>query len=220
MQSGMLSGVMIQDERNPQEIATIFAETGSVDMDEKQKKIHLHLFDGSIHHVTPARCLPPSWLSKSMIFDRPFQKRRSLEKNELDMSLAELRQNLKKGGFSKKMTLEMGIEVHRRFAMPFACFIFAIVAVPLGIQNRRSGKAAGFSLSIITLLVYYILQSLGKSLGEKSLLPLALAVWLPNIIFLSGGIYLFVKAAREESIWLFDRGSALLAHVLKWYAGR
>jgi hypothetical protein len=43
---------------------------------------------------------------------------------------------------------------------------------------------------------------------------LAVAVWLPNFIFLSAGIYLFVKAAREESIWLFDRGNALLTYVL------
>ena len=74
-------------------------------------------------------------------------------------------------------------------------------------------KSAGFSLSIAVLLVYYIMQSFGKALAGKDLLPLAVAVWLPNFIFLSAGIYLFVKAAREESIWLFDRGM----HCLRMY---
>ena len=217
---GLLSGVMIQDERNPREIETIFAKTGSVDMDEKQKKMQLHLFDGSIHMLRPQGVYRQLAFQEYALSVDVAKSVGALEKSEIDMSVAELRQNLRKGGFSRKMTLEMGIELHRRFSVPFACFIFAIVAVPLGIHNRRSGRAAGFSLSIIALLVYYIMQSLGKTLGEKSLLPLALATWLPNILFLSGGIYLFVKAAREESIWLFDRGSALLADVLKWYAGR
>lgn len=217
---GLLSGVMIQDERNPREIETIFAKTGSVEMDEKQKKMKLHLFDGSIHMLRPQGVYRQLAFQEYALSVDVAKSVGALEKSEIDMSVAELRQNLQNGGFSRKMTLEMGIELHRRFSVPFACFIFAIVAVPLGIHNRRSGRAAGFSLSIIALLVYYIMQSLGKTLGEKSLLPLALAVWLPNIVFLSGGIYLFVKAAREESIWLFDRGSALLAYVLKWYAGR
>ena len=108
----------------------------------------------------------------------------------------------------------MNLEIHRRFAMPFACFIFAIIAVPLGIQNRRSGKAAGFSLSIATLLVFYILQSAGKSLAEKELLSYFMAAWLPNGIFLAAGAYLFMKTAREERFALLDRIAAALSHLL------
>jgi len=212
---GILSGVMIQDERNPREVATIFAKNGSLEMDEKDKKIHLHLSEGSIHQPGQKgvyRRLAFQEYNLAIDLGKTVD---SFEKNEIDMSLAEIRQNLRKGGFSRKLTTDMEIELHRRFAFPFACFIFAIVAVPLGIHNRRSGKAAGFSLSIAALLFYYIVQSLGRTLGEKALMPMVLAVWLPNIIFLTGGIYLFVKAAREESIWLFDRSNALLAYLLK-----
>lgn len=218
--SGAISGVMIQDERNPRDIATIFAKTGSLGIDEKEHKIQLNLANGSIHQSG----------QKGLYRNLDFQEydlsvdlaktANSFEKNELDMTLAELRQNLQKGGFSKKMTMDMQLEQQRRFALPFACFIFAIVAVPLGIQNRRSGKAAGFSLSIAALLVYYIVQSLGRTLGEKDLLPLPLAVWLPNIIFLSVGIYLFVKAAREEQLWLLDRGTLLLTWLFRRRTGR
>jgi lipopolysaccharide export system permease protein len=212
---GMLSGVMIQDERNPQEVATIFAKTGTIVMDEKDKKLSIHLTDGSIHQPGKKgnyRQLDFQEYALSVDLSRTVK---SFEKNELDMTLAEIRQNLHKGGFSKKLTTDMGLELHRRFAMPFACFIFAIVAVPLGIQNRRSGKSAGFSLGILTLLVYYIVQSFGRTLGEKALLPLAVAEWLPNIVFMSLGIYLFVKAAREEQIWLFASGGALLSAIFK-----
>ena len=212
--SGMLAGVMIQDERNPRDISTIFAKTGLFEMEEKEEKMQLHLFDGSIHQSRPQGIYRQVAFQEYALSVDLAKTMSSFEKNETEMSLAEIRQNLQKGGFNRKLTLDMGIEQHRRFAVPFACFIFALVAMPLGIHNRRSGKSAGFSLSIAVLLVYYIMQSFGKALAGKDLLPLAVAVWLPNFIFLSAGSYLFVKAAREESIWLFDRGNALLAYVL------
>lgn len=214
-QSGILSGVMIQDERKPQEISTIFAETGSFDVDDSSKRITLHLRDGNIHQASPKgnyRLL--GFQEYSLAIDLS-KTAADFDKSELEMTLAEIRQNLEKGGFSKKLTTEMNLEIHRRFAMPFACIIFAIIAVPLGIQNRRSGKAAGFSVSIATLLVFYIFQSAGKSLAEKGLLSYFMSAWLPNLIFLAAGAYLFIKTAREERFVLVDRFAATLSHLFK-----
>lgn len=214
-QSGLLSGIMIQDERNAKEVSTIFAKAGSVDMDDNSKKVHLHLLDGSIHQSRPKDGYRLIGFKE---YDLEFDLSKtpgSFEKNELDMTLSEIRQNLKKGGFPKKLTQDMSLEVHRRFAMPFACFIFAIIAVPLGIQNRRSGKAAGFSLSVITLITFYIFQSTGRSLAEKELLTHFMAAWLPNFIFLAAGTYLFVKTANEERVTIIDRSAAALSQLFK-----
>ena len=213
--SGLLSGIMVQDERNAKDVSTIFAKTGSVDMDDNSKNIRLHLFDGSIHQLRPKDSYRLIGFKE---YDLEFDLSKtagSFEKNELDMTLTEIRQNLKKGGFPKKLTQDMSLEVHRRFAMPFACFIFAIIAVPLGIQNRRSGKAAGFSLSVITLITFYIFQSTGRSLAEKELLTHFMAAWLPNFIFLAAGIYLFVKTANEERVTIIDRIAAALSQLFK-----
>lgn len=203
--SGILSGVMIQDERNPKDVSTIFAETGSLGMDEPSKKIHLHLSSGSIHQSRPNEVYRHLEFNEYDLAIDLSKATNTFVRSELDMTLTEMRHNLEKGGFSKKLMADMGFEIHRRFAMPFACFIFAIVAVPLGIQNRRSGKAAGFSLSIAALLLFYIFQSFGRTLGEKELLSPFMAVWLPNMIFLAAGLYLFVKSAQEERLAAFDR---------------
>lgn len=202
--SGTLSGIMIQDERNPGDISTIFAESGSAGIDENNRKIHLQLYDGSIHQYRPKETYRRLGFKEYALEIDLSKSATSFDRNELDMTLTEIRHNLQKGGFSKKLMMDMGLEVHRRFALPFACFIFAIVAVPLGVQNRRSGKAAGFSFSIAAILVYYVFQSIGRTLGEKELLTPFLAVWFPNIFFLAAGSYLFIKAAREERIVFFD----------------
>lgn len=213
--TGLLTGVMIQDERNPGNVSTIFAETGSLNMDESNNKIHLHLTDGSIHQSRPKDLYRLLGFKEYDLAIDLSTTATGFEKNELEMTLAELRRNLKNGGFSKKLTNDMALEIHRRFALPFACFIFAVVAVPLGIQNRRSGKAAGFAFSIGALLMFYIFQSIGKTLAAKELLSPFMAVWLPNFIFLSAGAHLFFKAAREERVAIFDYIGAALAKLIK-----
>jgi lipopolysaccharide export system permease protein len=131
-------------------------------------------------------------------------------KNELDLTFDELREGIRSARTAPKMLWDMRLEFHRRFALPFACFVFALVGVPLGIQNQRSGKATGFSLSIGALLIYYIILSAGKTLGEKGLTHPAVAVWAPNLIFLALGAYLFGKTAAEKRIPLFEIIPALI----------
>src|SRR5215472_257207 len=43
------------------------------------------------------------------------------------------------------------VELHQRFAFPVACFVFALIAVPLGAQPRRGGRAAGTLLAILII---------------------------------------------------------------------
>ncbi len=210
-----LSGIMLQDERDPKNVSTIFAKSGSLNMNETERNVHLHLTDGSIHQSREKDLYRRLDFKEYELAVDLSKSIKAYEKNELDMSLTELRENLRAGGFSKKLTIDMGLEIHRRFTLPFACFIFAIVAMPLGIQNRRSGKAAGFSLSIAAMLLFYVVQSIGRTFGEKELIPLFLAAWLPNILFLSLGIYLFIKAAREEDIGLMTIISTSAAYIFR-----
>jgi lipopolysaccharide export system permease protein len=114
------------------------------------------------------------------------------------MSVAELRQQINNAAMSKTVRLKTLSELHSRFAFPFASLVFAVLAVPLGMQNRRSGKSAGFATSIGILLAYYVVQSLLRTLADKGTLPPALALWLPNLIFLGLGWYLLRRASLER----------------------
>jgi len=218
--SGSLHGIMIQDERNPKEISTIFADSGTVVSDETNKKLRLHLTNGSIQQSTSGEKYRRLDFKEYVLNVDLTKSIKNFQKKEKDMTLGEIRSNLSSGGASKRFSIEMEMEIHRRFALPFACIIFAIVAMPLGIQNRRSGKAAGFTFSIATILVYYVIQSIGESLGEKELLHPAAAIWLPNILFLAGGLYLFRNAAREQRLELLDRAIASVTALARSFMRR
>jgi LPS export ABC transporter permease LptG len=101
------------------------------------------------------------------------------------------------------------VEIHKKFAIPFACLVFGILGLPLGITNRRGGKSSGFSLSIGIILVYYLMINNGEHLAATGAIPPVVAMWAPNIILLALGIYLLARAnrdagARRES-WTIGR---------------
>src|ERR1043165_8317611 len=90
------------------------------------------------------------------------------------------------------------VEIHKKFAIPFACLVFGILGLPLGITNRRGGKSSGFSLSIAILLFYYILINNGEAMAQSGRVSPAVGMWTPNVILLIVGIYLLARANRES----------------------
>ncbi|HYO75694.1 MAG TPA: LptF/LptG family permease, partial [Thermoanaerobaculia bacterium] len=89
------------------------------------------------------------------------------------------------------------VEIHKKFAIPFACIAFGILGLPLGITNRRGGKSSGFSLSIAIILFYYILINNGEQLAADGKIPAALGMWGANILLLALGIYLLSRANKD-----------------------
>src|SRR6202166_4336474 len=70
--------------------------------------------------------------------------------------------------------LESRVELHRRLAFPFACLVFALVAVPIGAQPRRGGRAAGSLIAVAMIAGYYLLFVTGAGLARQGTVPPAL----------------------------------------------
>ncbi len=194
-----ISGIMIQDDRNLKEPVTIFAEKGTVTSDPAARQVQLLLSKGSIHSIKESRYRLIGFSEYEMTV-RLNQTIRSINRNELDMTIGELKAAIDGGATDLRQKREMELEFHRRFATPFACFVFALAGVPLGIQNSRSGKGSGFAVSIGLLIIYYIVLSACKALGDKGVLHAAIAMWMPNLCFLLLGIWFFRRSANELPI--------------------
>jgi lipopolysaccharide export system permease protein len=199
-QKQTLKGVIIQDSRNPERPMTIFAAAGNVGCTPSRQDICLVLNNGSIHTAGKGGEYRLVNFGEYVLTVAGPGKEGGIGRNEMDMGIGELRQQINAPATPKATRLKMTAELQSRFAFPFASLVFAVVAVPLGIQNRRSGKSAGFSVSIGILLAYYVLLSLLRTLAERGTLPAGLALWLPNMIFLAAGWYCLRMASLERSI--------------------
>jgi lipopolysaccharide export LptBFGC system permease protein LptF len=91
------------------------------------------------------------------------------------------------------------VEWHRRLALPFANIVFGLIAIPLSTRPLWSLRSSGFAVSLGVILLYYLLLTVGEALGKKGGLPPIIALWLPNIVLGSVGIFLFLRTAKEST---------------------
>jgi LPS export ABC transporter permease LptG/LPS export ABC transporter permease LptF len=79
-------------------------------------------------------------------------------------------------------------ELNKKLAIPFACFAFALVGVPLARSLRRGGRGSGFALSLLILVGYYVLLSSGETWAIEGRVWPPLAMWLPNLALVALGL--------------------------------
>jgi len=82
-------------------------------------------------------------------------------------------------------------EIQKKFSIPFACLIFGLIGLALGVNNRRDGKLASFVLGLGVIFIYYVVLWLGQSLVRGHIVPPWLAAWGPNIVLGALGLLLF-----------------------------
>jgi LPS export ABC transporter permease LptF/LPS export ABC transporter permease LptG len=91
---------------------------------------------------------------------------------------------------------EARVEMNQRFAFPFACFAFALIAVPIGAQPRRGGRAAGTLLSVLIIAGYYLLFIMGAGLARQGVVSPFVGMWAANIILVLTGLALLPRMER------------------------
>jgi len=196
-----MEGVFIFDERDPSLSNTIIARKGRIMSDPKKMSINLHLINGSSFMVS--KDLDSSKRLRFKSYDLRIELKdimnrfSSRMKGEKEMSISELRSQLKK---VKKATVRhniLAVELQRKFSIPFACLLLGLIGFPLGLMMRAKRRSWGIALSIVIFVVYYILLSAADSLGETGTLNPVIAMWIPNIVLGAATFILFWRATQE-----------------------
>jgi len=116
------------------------------------------------------------------------------------MSLAELRQSLREVSVKDDQYYLTLMEYHKKFALPFSCFVLGLIAVPLGIQTKDAKRSFGIILGLLVFLVYYVILSAGWVFGEAGIYPPIVGMWMPNIVIGALAVYLMFMTANERPI--------------------
>ena len=97
------------------------------------------------------------------------------------------------------------IEIHKKFSLPFACFVFALLGIALAATTRKGGRTSGFTISIVIITIYYALITGGESLAREGHMAPWLGMWGPNILLAVCGLYFFITAHREWALFRWVR---------------
>jgi LPS export ABC transporter permease LptF/LPS export ABC transporter permease LptG len=185
------NGVFLAEAGGESGTQITLAESAIVIAEPNQGKLELHLNDGSTHEFTRT---DPNHYSVTVFgrSDWPVEvvgltpsKERELSNPE--RSVRDLWHEHGKGWRGAR------VELHQRFAFPIACFVFALIAVPLGAQPRRGGRAAGTLLAILVIAGYYLLFIMGAGLARQGVVTPAVGMWIANVVLALVGFALLPR---------------------------
>ncbi len=196
--NNQLNGVFVyQSPEEPRPLQRIFAHSGTIETDAQSFK--LKLSDGQIERydgIDPNIMVHTTfkYYDITIPLNLGATNKNQRYRNIHSKALRELIAELQSKGFT---TYPLEAEFSLRYAIAFAPFCLAIVALPLATTLKRGGRSFGFGITIMVIFAYYLILIFGLTLAEKGSLPSHLALWISNIICLLLGCFLFVRMSKN-----------------------
>lgn len=199
--SGEWQDVWVSDMRG-QLIPTItMASTGNMKSDVDRMNVTIILRNGSLHR-------PDTPNSQIVQFERyqlniPLQppassvtafSRGTLTMPELLGKADEF------GGRTTEKGRVLIIEYHKRLVLPVGCLILCLLGLPLGLQAGPRRRAIGVPIGLAIFIFYYVLFTFAKMAAKEETLPIAAAMWSPNLLILLMAVFFIRQVANEQPL--------------------
>ena len=214
------NGIFMATETAERENKIHIAEGGTVSFDESSGSIVLNLRDVVTHLVDFANAEDYEVTTNVALLERVqdpvtvgSKKRWRDSKGVRNMTLAELRNQLRDPKLPQELLNVTRVEIHKKFSFPAACLVFGLLGVVLGFSRQRGGgRTTGFAVSIGVILVFFVLIKNGEEAARVGQIPAWLAMWFPNLLLGSIGLVLLARRNRDRPLlgpvdrWIRTKG--------------
>ncbi len=191
----------MNDESMPMRVT--HARSGTLEADLPNQRILMHLYNaryqqrdetnpGDLTRVRDGINMAEGTLPISL---QELYQREKRHTSRSALSIEQLLEQMKTGDTNSQSATRT--EISKRFSFPFSCLAFALMAVPLGITAHRRETSMGFLISLVVAFSYFLFVIVADTLRTKPELHPELLVWLPNVIFLVLGAFLFRRLAKQ-----------------------
>jgi LPS export ABC transporter permease LptF/LPS export ABC transporter permease LptG len=188
------NGVFLEDVTGESGSQITLAESAIVIAEPELGKLELHLNGGTTHEFS--RNTPDHYSITSFgRTDWPIEVSNLSAAKERTLSNPE-RFNFELRHDTGLHWRDARVEAHQRLAFPVACLVFALIAVPLGAQPRRGGRAAGSLLAIVIIASYYLVLVTGVGFARQGVVTPAVGVWAADVFIGLIGLALFPRLER------------------------
>ena len=125
------------------------------------------------------------------------------------------RQNFGRLSALQSASDQFRVEIHKKYAIAFACIVFVLIGAPLGMRFPRGGIGMVIVASVVIFAVYWAGLIGGENLANEGVVTPFWAMWTADLVFLGLGIAL---AARMSRIAGTNRGggSEVLFNLSSW----
>lgn len=192
-----IRGIFVQDQREENVRLAIVAERAHIVYQKAPNHLTFKISNGSITRVSEdlksAQAVAFKSYDLTLSLDELMGSASKSGMNKREMSLRQLHETMK----NKSGDVGHSLEFYQRLAFPSGCLLLGLIGAPLGTVFRQRGRIAGVTIGLVVFLVYYVILSAGKGLGENLLVHPFLASWTPNILCVAAAFYLWRKIHLE-----------------------
>jgi LPS export ABC transporter permease LptG/LPS export ABC transporter permease LptF len=198
--------VLVADSSRPSDPQLYLAKKGRLVIDERKRTVQMVLENGTRHGV---KLQQPDeydiakfeqsviWVNPDSVFVRsgPLKGLNELTIAELRLAMADRRD---KNIFPHNEIMAW----QKKFSIPAACLAFTLVALGLGVSNRRDGRLASFVLGMAVVFVYWMIYLTAEAVTKSGSPPhwfAWIAMWIPNVVVgLWGALLIYRKLRAPE----------------------
>jgi lipopolysaccharide export system permease protein len=81
------------------------------------------------------------------------------------------------------------VELYKRMAMPFSFYAVSLLAIAISSRKSRGGTGMHLGIGIFVTFSFLLIVQVFNTLGITNVMHPALAVWIPNVVFMIGAIF-------------------------------
>jgi len=129
---------------------------------------------------------------------------RSKAKTMARNSRSQIEANLRSLNRFKETRVKHIYELHSKFTMAIACFIFLFIGAPMGAIIRKGGFGFPILIAIVFFILFTVLNMLFKKIAETFVIEPILATWMPVIIIFPIGVFLTSRAMSDKKVVDFN----------------
>lgn len=115
------------------------------------------------------------------------------ERHPDEMNYRELEQFIRKLKLSGSRTERWEVDYHLKYAYPLTCLIMILFGAPIAAGRKKSGAGMNIFLTLVICFSYWICIQACRYMGYNQTLEPVEAAWLPNILFGTIALYLFIR---------------------------
>jgi len=208
--TSMMYDVALFNEGDRKYNTAILADSGRLDYNYSSEQFIMTLYSGAIHRLDKLdeRSYQKTDFKRTLFrMDAPdmmLERRESAYRSDRELSSGMMLKEIDKLNVQMRPNIRRInaylVEIHKKYSIPAACFVFILVGVPMGVMFRSGGLGISGGLGVVFFLIYWICLIGGEDLADRGIVHPWLAMWFPNLLITAFGIFLIIRNIRGHSL--------------------
>lgn len=103
--------------------------------------------------------------------------------------------------YNNRVLRDHQLERHKKFTLSLACILFFFIGAPLGAIIRKGGLGLPVVVSVITFILYYIVNHSGEVMCKNGTWDSAFGAWLSTMVMAPLGAWLTWKSNQDSAVF-------------------